>query len=84
MSTEQKPSPYVVVLAHADGWGALSANKLIRHLREHHPDLGVHLIVSQATKNKEGQIATNLKDLKPSRELKETNLLTYFETIDAI
>ena len=75
---------YVVVLAHADGWGALSANKVIKHLHDHYPDVGVHLIVSQATKNKEGHIATKLEDLKTPRELKETNLLDYFKRIDKI
>lgn len=79
-----KPKKYVVVLAHADGWGALSANKVAKHLHEQYPDLGVYLVVSQATKNKEGRIATKLDDLKTPRELKETNLLEYFRRIDAM
>jgi|GEM_PF-7082350 len=78
------PKKYVVVLAHADGWGALSANKIVKHLHERHPDVGVYLVVSQATKNKEGKILTKLDDLKSSRELKETNLLQYFEQVDAL
>ena len=75
---------HVFVLAHADGWGALSANTLIRHIHEHYPDIAIHLIVSQATKNKEGKIATKLEDLKDTRELKESNLLEYFAKIDAL
>jgi hypothetical protein len=79
----KKPEKYVVILAHADGWGALSANKIIKHLHENYPDLGIHLIVSQATKNPTtGRIVTGLDDLRPVRELKETNLLQYFEQID--
>jgi hypothetical protein len=80
--TVDKPSRYVVVLAHADGWGALSANKVVKSLHAKYPDLGVHLIVSQATKDPEGNIKTKLDDLKPVRELKETNLLKFFEVID--
>jgi hypothetical protein len=79
-----KDKKYVVVLAHADGWGALNANKIVRHLREKHPDVDVYLVVSQATKNKEGGIATKLGDLKTPRELEETNLLEYFRRIDAL
>jgi hypothetical protein len=79
-----KSKKYVIVLAHADGWGALSANKVVKHLHEQYPDLGVYLVVSQATKNKEGKIATKLDDLKTPRELKETNLLEYFRRIDAL
>ena len=67
---------YVVVLAHADGWGAVSANKVIRHLHEHYPEVGVHLIVSKASRSqKTGEILTKVKDLKTPRELKETHLL---------
>ncbi len=75
---------YVVVLAHADGWGAVSADKVVRQLREEYPDLGIYLVVSQATRNKEGKIATKLDDLKIPRELKEENLLEYFKHIDKI
>lgn len=75
---------YVVVLAHADGWGALSANMLVRHIHDHFPDIGIHLVVSRATKNKDGEIATKLGDLRIVRALKETNLGVYFEHIDAI
>ncbi len=77
-----EPKKYVVVFAHADGWGASSANKVIKHLHKHYPDVGIHLIVSKATKDKEGKIATKIDDLKTPRELKETNLLEYFECID--
>jgi hypothetical protein len=44
--------------------------------------VGVYLVVSQATKNKEGGIATKLDDLRTPRELKETNLLDYFRRVD--
>lgn len=74
----------MVVLAHADGWGALSANKMLKALHEDYPNLGVHLVVSQATKNAEGKIATKLEDLKTPRELKETNLLQYFARVDKL
>lgn len=75
---------YVVVLAHADGWGAVSANNLITQLHKNYPDVAVHLVVSQATKDKEGKIATKLDDLKTPRELKETNLLEYFRNVDTM
>ena len=83
-SPHPHPKKYVVVLAHADGWGALSANKIVQHLHTDYPDLGVYPVVSKATKTKEGKILTKLDDLKLSRELKETNLLHYFDQIDAL
>lgn len=81
---KQQRKKYVVVLAHSDGWGASSANKVVDHIHANHPDLGIYLVVSQATKNKAGNIATKLGDLKIPRELKETDMLAYFEQIDAI
>src|ERR1700722_13867927 len=73
---------YVVVLAHADGWGASSANHIVRGIRKQYPEMGIYLVVSQATKNSEGKIATKLGDLVIPRALKETCLLKYFERID--
>jgi hypothetical protein len=73
---------YVVVLAHADGWGALSANKVVRHLHKRHPDVDVVLVVSNATRDKEDRIATKVQDLRISRALKEDNLRNYFRRID--
>lgn len=75
---------HVVVLAHADGWGALSANIMLRHLHDHYPDLRVSFIVSQATKNSKGEIATKLGDLKLPRKIRETDMLTYFDRIDKL
>jgi hypothetical protein len=82
MTEQKKYKKYVVVLAHADGWGALSANKVVKHIHDHYPDVGVYLVVSQATKNQEGRIATKIDDLKTPRQLKETNLLEYFQRLD--
>ncbi len=79
-----EPKKYVVVLAHADGWGASSLNTVIPYLHRKYPDIGIIGIVSQATKNKEGGILTKLDDLKTSRELKEINLLAYFDKVDAL
>lgn len=79
MDTSKK---YVVVLTHADDWGAQNANQLITHLHQHYPDLNVHLVVSRATKNKGGEIATKNKDLKTMRELKETHFKDYLDHID--
>ena len=84
MNAPQNPKKYVIVLAHADGWGALSANKVVKAIHAKYPELGIYLAVSQATKDKQGNIATKLDDLKTSRQLKEPDLLAYFATIDAM
>jgi hypothetical protein len=78
------PRKYIVIIAHADGWGVLNVNGAVRRIHTKFPKLGIHLIVSQATKNKIGAIATKLDDLKIPRQLKETNLLDYFARIDDI
>ncbi len=78
------PQRYVVVLTHGDSWGAVSANKIVKHLHEHHPDLGIYLVASTATKDEQGEIKTRLDDLKTFRALKETDLQTYFDDINQL
>ncbi len=75
---------HVVVLAHADAWGILSANKVVKALHERYPDdVAIHLIVSNATRTKDGsEILTKVEDLKASRELKEPKMLEYFDHLD--
>lgn len=78
-----KPERYIVVLAHGDGWGVRSANKVVRHIAEQYPDLGVFLVASHSTKNKRGEILTRIDDLKVPRVLRETCVLDYFNKLDA-
>jgi len=73
----------ILILAHADTWGAVSANKLIQGISDLHNDQhDIHLIVSKATRNQSGGIATGIEALREPRRLKEDALATFFETID--
>jgi len=73
--------PKVLVLAHADTWGALSANQLLPELAG---KADVTFVVSRATKDETGSIRTIDPVLRVPRALKETFFCNYLDAIDGV